>query len=207
MDNKDFWSKITIDSGGKSPDFDDKETEKRDKANLNSKKELSAHQIFSAIATAAYQTSEYTNSKRHNSFDEEQEKSYWVECPMTNGLKFKFKDNKLVLILSKEIKNPLKIDNHYENSINASLDGAVKEIKKKYKEITGKSLSLTADTDVYEQIVPLSLVRQIRVYSCMYKIGGIESMREEAEKETKELFKSALEKADQMTVFKKTKKS
>ena len=168
-------------------------------------KKMTTHEILSGIATAIYQSSEHTNSKRHNAFNDEAEKPYWVECAMNDSVKFKVKDNKLVLIYTVEIQNPLKLDNCHVNKVEDQLDQVVVYLKKKYKEITKEALTLTQESDIFEQAIPLSLVRQIRVYSCCYKIGGIESVAEQNEKDVKELHKSALDKADAMTVFKKKK--
>lgn len=204
--NDDFLKRLRNDIGGKSEDLDTKETNNRDKSNLN-KKNLSHYEMMSAIATAIHQTSLHTDSHKQKDWEEDSGKSYWLEYKPTSALKFKFIDNKLVLMFTKEITNPLALDNHYKNQTDVALKDALDSVKKKYKEITGKTLSLTAETDVFEQVLPLSMTRQLRTYSCMYKIAGIESMSELAEKERKELLKSALDKADAMTVYKKKGKS
>lgn len=201
--DQDFLAKFDIDVNGK---FDVSETENKDDYNLN-KKNLSQYEMMSAIATSIHQMSLYTDRNKMNEFEEDAEKPYWLEYRPTNALKFKFKDNMLILMLTREITNPLKLTNHYNNEINVGIKDAVTSIKNKYKEITGKTLSLSEYSDVYEQVLPLSLNRQLRTYICMYKIGGIESNIELAEKERKEFLKTALDKAESMSLFKKNTKS
>lgn len=169
-------------------------------------KKMTDYQIMSAIATAVYQLSDHTDSKKHNSYQEDAENSYWVcwEEPVS-GVKCKFKDNKLVLSFTVETINPLKLDNHYENKINSYMNSVVSEVKKKYKNITGKTLSLTKDSEIFEHVTPLSSSRQLRLYISVYTIGGIESFNDKYKKDVKELLKSAFDKADQMTVFKAKK--
>lgn len=170
---------------------------------MSENKKLTVHEILSAIATAIYGASEHTNSKRHNAYNDEMDKAHWLECAMNDSVKFKFKDDKLILIYTIEITNPLKLTNDHVNKVTDQLSQVVKYIKTKYKDITNKTLTLTQDSDVFEQALPLSLVRQYRIYTCAYKIGGIDSVVAQNEKDVKELLKAASDKADAMTVFKK----
>lgn len=171
---------------------------------MTESKKMTHYQVLSAIATAVHNSSEFTNSKRFNSYEEEAEKQHWLEWEEPiSGLKCKFKDDKLILIFTEEITNPLKLTNYYTNKIEAKIDNIVSSIKQKYKEITNKTLSLKQIGDIYERAVPLSMVRQIRDYTVVFKIGGIDSYVDQYNKDVKELLKTALDKAEQMTVFKK----
>lgn len=169
-------------------------------------KKMTEYEIMSAIATAVSQSSNYLDSKKHNDYEKEADKQYWVcwEEPVS-AVKCRFKDNKLIISFTVETINPLKLDNHYENKVNATLEDVISGVKSRYKKITGKSLSLTKDSDVFEQVTPLSHKRQIRVYTCVYTIGGIKSFKDQYEKDVKELLKSAIDKADEMTKFKSKK--
>lgn len=169
-------------------------------------KKMTSYEIMSAIATAVYQTSNFLDTKQNNTYEKEDHESrtHWKcwEEPIS-AVKCKFRDNKLVVMFSVETINPLKLDNHYENKINAQMEDIISGIKKKYKEITDKTLGLKTASDIYEQSIPLSHKRQIRVYTCLYTIDGIESVEEQDKKDVKELLKTAIDKADEMTVFKR----
>lgn len=171
---------------------------------MTENKKLTHYQVLSAIATAVQNSSEYTNSKKYNSYEDEADKPHWIEWEEPiSGIKCKFKDDKFILIFTEEITNPLKLTNYYTNKIESKIDNIISSIKKKYKEITNKTLSLKQIGDIYERAHPLSMVRQIRDYTVVYKIEGIESYADQYNKDVKELLKSAIDKADQMTVFKK----
>lgn len=166
-------------------------------------KKMTSYEVMSAIATAVYQSSNYLDNKKHNEYQKGTDSSYWVcwDEPVS-AVKCKFRDNKLIVTFSVETINPLKLDNHYENKVTVKMEDVIKGIKLKYKNITGKALSLKKDSDIFEQVIPLSHTRQIRNYTCVYTIGGIESFNDKYQKDVKELLKSAFDKADQMTVFK-----
>lgn len=167
-------------------------------------KKLSVHEIMSAIATAVYSCSEFDNSKRLNTYEKEKDKPYWLECvDPISAVKCKFKDDKLILIFTEEITNPLKLTNSYVNKIDDKVDQIVSYLKKKYKEITNSTLNIKPASDIMERVHPLSLVRQIRDYTIVYKIVGIDSVKDQNDKEVKELLKSAIDKAEEMTSFKK----
>jgi hypothetical protein len=169
-------------------------------------KKMTDYEIMSAIATAVHQSSNFLDSKKHNDYQEGAEKAYWIcwDEPVS-GLKCRFKDNKLILSFTVETHNTLKLDNHYENKINTQLEDIVSGIKKKYKDITSKTLSLTKDSDVFEQVTDLSFKRKIRTYTCLYTIGGIKSFKDQYEKDVREMLKAAIDKADEMTKFRSKK--
>lgn len=163
-------------------------------------KKLTAPEIMSAIATAVYQTADHLDSKRLNTFDNEAEKQYWVswEDPI-NAIKCKFRDNKLLIMFTVEIINPLKLTNHYTNKIDAKLGDIVSQIKSKYKEITGKSLGLSKFGETFEQSTPLSNRQQLKTYFCVYTIDGLDSVEKQNAQDVKELLDNALSKAEKAT--------
>ena len=167
-----------------------------------------AYHIMSAIATAVEQSKEFSNSKRLNSYEEEKEKPYWVEWnDPISSVRCKFKDNKLILTFTEEIANPLRLttSNEYVNKINNKVSEIVSSLKKKYKEITSKTLSLTQVGDILERQHPLSLKRQIRDYTVIYTIGGIESVSKKNEKDLKDLSDDVKSKIDSMFPFRSKK--
>ena len=163
-------------------------------------KKLTAPEIMSAIATAVYQTSDHTDSKKVVTYDNDGEKPYWVtyEDPVS-AVKCLFKDNKLVILFTVELVNALKLTNHHSNKVDAKLEEIVKQIKTKYKEITGKSLGLTKFGETFEKSTIISNRQQIRTYYCVYEIAGIESVEKQNAKEVKELLQNALDKAEDVT--------
>lgn len=165
-----------------------------------SEKKLTVHEIMSAIATAAYQTVDATDSKKLNSYDTDAEMQHWVswEDPIS-AIKCLFKDNKLIIMFTIEIMNALKLTNHHTNKVDAKLEDIISQIRTKYKEITGKSLGLTKFGETLETSTLISNRQQIKTYFVTYTIEGIPSVKDQNEKEVKELVKSALDKADKMT--------
>ncbi len=99
-------------------------------------KKMTAYEIMSAIATAVHQTSNFLDTKRNNTYENEEDegRANWKcwEEPVS-ALKCKFRDNKLVIMFSVETINPLKLDNHYENKINAKMEDIISGIKKNIK--------------------------------------------------------------------------
>lgn len=164
---------------------------------------LSPQEMLAAIATAGSNMSEFLNSTKHLGTDKDGEKPYWLECQLNNAVKIKFKDNKLICQYTVEILNPLRLGFKHEATVDGAFSDIVQYIKKGYKNITGNSLSLTQDTDILENVVQSSARRQIRTYVAGYSIGGLDSQVEKDKNDTKELLKKAIDKSDQMTVFKK----
>ncbi len=174
---------------------------------MTENKKMTSHQILSAIATAVHNCTEFDNSKRFNAYEEEKEKAHWIEWEDTfSSIKCKFKDDKFILIFTEEITNPLKLTNSYTNKISEKIEQILSTIKKKYKDITGKTLSLKQISDVYERVHPISMIRQIRDYTIVYKINGIDSFVDQYNKDVKELLKSAIDRAEEFTSFKKNGK-
>lgn len=163
-------------------------------------KKLTAPEIMSAIATAVHQTKDYLDPKKLNSYDNEAEMQHWVswEDPIS-AVKCLFRDNKLVIMFTVEILNPLKLTNHYSNKTDGKLEDIVSQIRTKYKEITGKSLGLTKFGEVLETSTPISNRQQLKTYFCTYTISGIDSVEKQNEKDVADIVKSAFDKVEKMT--------
>lgn len=163
-------------------------------------KKLTAPEIMSAIATAVYQTKDYLDPKKLNTYDNEAEMQHWVswEDPIS-AVKCSFRDNKLIIMFTVEVQNSLKLTNHYSNKTDGKLEDIVSQVKNKYKEITGKSLGLTKFGETLETSTPISNRQQIKTYFCTYTISGIDSVEKQNEKDVADIVKTALSKAEKMT--------
>lgn len=168
-------------------------------------KGLSRDELLAAISTAAYQNSDHLNSNKHLGQDEEGDKPYWLTCQLNHAMRVKLKDNKIFCTYTVEVLNPLKLGFRHESEVDKAFADFESFLKKRYKDITGKSLSLKRQTDIVEEALVEGARRQIRKYTAGYTIGGMESEVEKNKKETEELLKKAVQKAKEMTVFKKTK--
>jgi len=168
-------------------------------------KGLSRIELLAAIATSAYNNTEFLNSKKHLGQDDESEKPYWLQCQLNQAMRVRMRDNKIFCTYTVEISNPLRLDYRHEAGVDKAFSDFESYLKKGYKDITNKSLTLKKQTDIVEEVLLVSARRQIRKYTTGYSIGGIESMEDQVKKETEELLKKAVDKASQMTVFKKTK--
>lgn len=168
-------------------------------------KKMTAYEIMSAIATAVHQSKEFSNSKKLNAYEEEKQKPHWViwEDPISS-IRCRFSDNKLILTFTEEISNPLRLTttNTYTNNIQDKIKQISSYLKKKYKEITEKTLTLTQVGDILERCHPLSMKRQIRDYTVIYEIGGIESLVSKNEKDLKDFLKTGLDNVEEMFPFK-----
>lgn len=168
-------------------------------------KKITPKEMFAAISTIGANASEFLNSKRLQAKDEESDVPYWNECQLNSGVKFKLKDDKLIIIYTEESMNPLRLDWRHNVNIDNAFADILSYLKKEYKNITGKALSLKQESDILENALYLSNRRVVKNYISVYSIGGVDSVAEQDKKDVKEILKSAFKKADEMTVFKKKK--
>lgn len=169
-------------------------------------KKLSRQELLAAISTAAYQNTEHLNSNKHLGQDEEGDKPYWLSCQLNHSMKVKLRDNKIFCTYTVEILNPLRLGFKHEADVNKAFSDFESFLKKGYKDVTGKSLSLKQQTDIVEETLIESARRQIRKYTTGYTIGSIESEEEKYKKETEDLLKRAVDKLKDMRIYKKTTK-
>lgn len=171
----------------------------------NKAEKITPKEMFAALATAGSNISEYLHSNKHFATQKETEKPYWLDCQVNQAVKFRFKDNKVFCQYTVEILNPLRLGYKHEANVDNAFSDIVQYLKKGYKEITGKSLGLKQATDIMESVVQSSARRQIRTYVAGYVIEGVDSQVEQDEKDTRELLKKAIDKANDMTVYKRKK--
>lgn len=169
-------------------------------------KKLSRQELLAAISTTANANSEYLNSNKHLNQDDDSEKPYWLQCQLNHSMKTRLRDNKIFCTYTVETVNPLRLGFKHEAEVDKAFSDFESYLKKGVKDITGKALSLKRQTDIVEETLIEGARRQIRKYTAGYTIGSIDSEEEKAQKETEELLKKALDRGNDLKVFKKTKK-
>jgi len=83
-----------------------------------------------------------------------------------DGFKVKFMGNQLCVIYQSDIKLKDVHSKKFENEIESTLGSITSHLKKQYKKITGKSVTLTADGDADIMVQSTS---KVRVFVNAYK--------------------------------------
>jgi len=102
-----------------------------------------------------------------------------------DGFKVKFMGNQLCVIYQSDIKLKDVHSKKFENEIESTLGSITSHLKKQYKKITGKSVTLTADGDADIMVQSTSKVRVFVNAYKKYNIGGLSTLSD-SEKPTRE---------------------
>tara|TARA_R110002110_G_scaffold178452_2_gene383460 strand:+ start:1733 stop:2275 length:543 start_codon:yes stop_codon:yes gene_type:complete len=102
-----------------------------------------------------------------------------------DGFKVKFMGNQLCVIYQSDIKLKDVHNKKFENEIENTLGSIVSHLKKQYKKITGKSVTLTSDGDADIMVQSTSKVRVFVNAYKKYNIGGLDTLSD-SEKPTRE---------------------
>ena len=104
-----------------------------------------------------------------------------IDSRVMDGFKIKFHGPMLCIHYHGEIKIKDLHNTKYESEIESMINDIAKFLRKEYKAVTGNSLTLTADGEVYVDVQSTSRVRAwVQAYR-YYKIGGISDVEKVGE--------------------------
>ena len=136
--------------------------------------------IIRGIAQAAANSYDGAHDKKY-SFDGEEHKvglkreegDPITDTRVLDGFRIKFQGPLLCIHYHGEIKIKDVHDSKFESEIESMINDISKFLKKEYKKVTGKSVSLSPDGEVYVDVQNSSRVRAwVQAYR-YYKIGGL----------------------------------
>ena len=142
--------------------------------------ESSTLDIIRGIAQAAANSYDGAHDKKY-SFDGEERKvglkreegDLVLDSRIADGFVIKFQGPLLCIHYHGEIKIKDVHDSKFESEIESMIGDIAKYLKKEYKKVTGKSVSLSPDGEVYVDVQSSSRVRAwVQAYR-YYKIGGL----------------------------------
>ena len=131
--------------------------------------------IIRGIAQAAANL-KAVNGASHNGRTLERESYNINDSRVRDGFYVKFGDNLLTLGYQSDIElKELHEAGKFEDEMESVMKDVVSFLKKEYRSVTGKSLTLSSEGDVDVMVQSTSNVRSFVNVSKLYKIGGIES--------------------------------
>jgi len=113
-----------------------------------------------------------------------------------DGFKIKLSGNYCLINYQSDIKLKEVYSGDFQGEMEQTLQDVVNHLKKKYKKITGKSVSLTSDGDADVLVQSTSRVRVFVNAQKKYKIGGLDGvdmLEEESEDRLDDNFKKFLD--------------
>ncbi len=117
-----------------------------------------------------------TASNLQTDFMDKDKGTWYKDRCLNDGFKVSFTDNKMVITYSKDVpRQSIRDNKKHESELNDMVNQAVSWIKKNFKEITGKSVTLTKDSDPLLRYDQYSNQREFVRMTTVYKIGKVES--------------------------------
>jgi hypothetical protein len=102
-----------------------------------------------------------------------------LDSRVMDGFKVRIDGNRLIVAYQSEIKlRDVYATKSYENDINKIFGDIARYLKKEYKKVTGKSVSLTETGEPDILVQKTSNVRVFVNATKVYKIGGLESVED-----------------------------
>jgi len=141
--------------------------------------------IIRGIAQAAANSYDGAHDKKY-SFDGEERKiglkreegDPIIDSRIMDGFNIKFHGPTLCIHYHGEIKVKDVHDKNFESDMESMIADIAKFLRKEYKAVTGNSLTLTKEGDIYIDVQSTSRVRAWVQAYCYYKIGGISDVEE-----------------------------
>lgn len=97
---------------------------------------------------------------------------------LLDGFNVKFQGNKMVLSYHSEILMKELHDKKFEDNILATIEDAVKWLKKEYKSITGESVKLKMDGKPDFRVENTSRIRSWVTVQCVYTVNEMKDTKE-----------------------------
>ena len=109
---------------------------------------------------------------------------------MIEGFRARVSGDKLIVNFQTDVTQEEAHDPKFEQEMKKKINEAVKYLKKEFKKVTGKSLSLKEEQEMPVRVEFLSRLRTTATACCIYKIGGMD--REESENKVDKAIKDWL---------------
>lgn len=141
------------------------------------------YDIIKGINQAAANAYDGAHDKKYSSDGEERKAGLkreggdcLVDSRLMDGFNVRVTGNKLVLSYHSEITMKDFHDNSFEDDVKSTLNDVVKYLKKEYKKITGKNLSLSEEGEADIHAQSMSRKRNWVQASKVFKIGGMKNV-------------------------------
>lgn len=109
---------------------------------------------------------------------------------MIEGFGARVSGDKLIVNFQTDVTQDEAHDPKFEQEMKKKINEAVKYLKKEFKKVTGKTLSLKEEEEKPVRVEFLSRLRTTATACCVYKIGGMD--REESENKVEKAIKDWL---------------
>lgn len=103
---------------------------------------------------------------------------------MIEGFRARVSGDKLIINFQTDVTQQEAHDPKFEQNTKKSIAEAVKYLKKEFKKVTGKTLSLDEVGDMKMTVEMLSRLRTTVTACCIYKIGGADKQEKEKKVDT-----------------------
>tara|TARA_B100000287_G_scaffold434965_1_gene501185 strand:+ start:1971 stop:2507 length:537 start_codon:yes stop_codon:yes gene_type:complete len=116
-----------------------------------------------------------------------------VQSRMMDGFKVRIAADKCIISYQSDIKLKEVYGNNFKNEMEDVMSKVASHLKKEYKKITGKTLSLTPQEECDILVQSTSRVRVFVTCNKVYKLGGLEEIADN-ERPSEERFEGAFKK-------------
>jgi hypothetical protein len=96
-----------------------------------------------------------------------------LDSRVMDGFKIRIQGNKLLCIYQSDIKLKDLHAGNFESEMEQTMGDIIKHLKKQYRNLTGKAITLTSEGDVDVLVQSTSRVRVFAIANKTYKIGGL----------------------------------
>lgn len=98
---------------------------------------------------------------------------------MIKGFRARISGNKLIVSFQTELTSKEAHDPKLESNIESDIADSIKYLKKEFKKVTGKELSLKQSGEMKMRVESTSRMRTFATATCTYDIGGVKEEKSE----------------------------